>query len=123
MSQQLIAHYLRPWDKRPRARDIVIETAPIRAGRLMKRLVVARIPRTDDVYADHALADVVLLAFELADCAQDLIRDGVVDSFGEFTYLAPPRARMDAIARMKAVLSKLPPPPPLTRCGICRVRT
>jgi hypothetical protein len=111
-----VAHHPRPWEKRPRAKDIAIETAPMRVssgtslGRGFKRRIIIKIPRTDDVYADHALADMVLMAFDLAEAAQDLVRDGCVDDFGQFTYSAPPRGRMDAIARLREVLSRLPPP-------------
>ena len=105
-----LAGYLRPWNKRARARDIAVETAPVRSGGKARARVIARIPRTDDISADHALADIIIAAFELAEAAGDLIRDGHTDSFGQFTYSAPPRGRMDAVRRLQEVLSSSPPP-------------
>lgn len=116
---QALAGYLRPWTKGLRARCLTIEAEPYVAGK--RRRVVATVPRTSDVAADHAVADTIVSAFAIADAVRQLLRDGVTDDFGQFSYLAPPRAGADAIVRLRQLLA-VTPPPPLERCLVCRVR-
>ena len=103
-----LADHLRPWSKRSRANDITIEAEPFIAGR--RRRVVARVPRTQDTCADHALADTIIASIEILEATRQLLRDGVSSADGEFTYLAPPRAGADAVAQLRQLLESAPPP-------------
>ncbi len=114
-----LANHLRPWRKRTRANDITIEAEPFVAGGRPR--VVARVPRTADTYADHALADTIVASLEIQEAVRALLRDGAVSRDGEFTYLPPPRAGADAIARLQKLLEAAPPPL-LGRCLVCKVR-
>lgn len=115
-----LAEHLRPWRKRIRTNDITIEAEPFVSGRRPR--VVARVPRSADMRADHALADTIVASLEIQEAVRALLRDGVTARDGEFTYLPPPRAGADAIARLQQLLETAPPPPVLGRCLVCKVR-
>jgi hypothetical protein len=114
-----------PWAKLSRASGIAIVSAPtpvVRGKKVFRRPAHILTIRTGDIYADHAMADLVLKAFEVAEAAAALLQDGVTDDFGTFTYDAPPRLHLNALQRLKQALGKSSPPPPRFRCGICRVK-
>lgn len=116
---QALAGYLRPWRKCERSRRLTIEAEPYVAGG--RRRVIAQVLRTVDNDADHAVADTIVAAFAVADAVRQLLKDGVSDDFGTFSYLAPPRRGADAIARLRELMTSTPPAP-LERCLVCRVR-
>ena len=114
-----LAGYIRPFSKGLRAKALTVEAQNFVAGRRSR--VIATVPRTADAAADHAVADSIVNAFEIAEAVRQLLRDGVSDRHGDFTYTPPPRAGGDAIARLRQLLEAAPPPP-LTRCQRCKLR-
>jgi len=104
-----------PWDKHSRANGVALVSAPtpvVRGKKTFHRPAHILTIHTGDLYTDHALADLVLKAFEIAEAAAALVQDGAVDSFGTFTYDAPPRLQLNALERLKQALGKSSPPPP-----------
>lgn len=87
---EALAGYLRPWRKGSRTRALTIEAEPYVAGGRAR--VIATVPRSADGAADQAVADTIVAAFAIADAVRQLLRDGVSDDFGVFSYCAPPPA-------------------------------
>ena len=99
--------YIRPFIKSPRSKHLAIEAQNFVAGRRSR--VVATVPRTGDLNADHALADTIVAAFEVAEAVRQLLRDGATDRFGDFIYTPAPRAGGDAIGRLRQLVEVTPP--------------